>query len=104
MRSIPAILAGAVITLATASLANAETPETPSSLGPVDFAQHAGVRLDDEFERSVGFVSDLSLGGLGGPSSMQCRYMRVVEGRLDTCIVTAVGMPSPASPASLAQN
>jgi hypothetical protein len=104
MRSLPAILLGAALTLTTAGLASAETPTSPSSIEPVDFAQYVGGRLDDKLERSVGLVSDQSLGGLGGPSSMECRYMRVIEGRLDTCVVTAVGMPAPAPPAALAHN
>jgi hypothetical protein len=104
MRFTPSILLGAAMILPLVGAASAESPQLPSAIEASEFARHVGVRLDDEFERSVGRVGDLSLSALAGPSSMQCRYMRVQEGRLDTCVVTVPGIPAVAPPAALAQN
>ena len=100
MRFTPTLLLGLIAALA-ASSALAETPDPQTE--PGDFAQFAEVRLGDEFEKSVGRISDGSLTGLGGPSSMSCSAALGVD-ELDTCVVTAQGPSMPAAPASLVQH
>ena len=102
MRFVPSLLLGVVATLA-ATTAFAETPSTNPSIEPGEFAQLAALRLGDEFEKSVARVGDGSLTGLGGPSSMSCSGAMSGDA-FDTCVVTAAGAPSPATPAALAQN
>jgi hypothetical protein len=104
MRFIPSVIFAALLTVSLAGVTSAEPPNVSGAVTPDDFARHVGGRLDEEFERAAGLVGAQSLGILSGPSSMDCRYLRVSEGRIDTCVVTAEGIPAIVLPGALAQN
>jgi hypothetical protein len=103
MRLISRIIVGTLIAFTWTSLASAETTTTQSSIEPGEFAHATEMRLDDEFEKTVSRASEVVLSGLSGPSSMNCSHA-VTMTELETCVVTAEGMPRLAAPAALAQH
>jgi len=114
MRLITRIITGTLITFTCTGLASAETTTTQLSIPPGEFAYatemrldsefaHATeMRLDDEFEKTVTRASEIVLSGLAGPSSMNCGHAVTIT-ELETCVVTAEGMPRATAPAALAQ-
>ena len=95
------IILGTLITFTCTSLASAETTTTQPSMGRGEFAHATEMRLDDEFEKTVSRASEVVLSGLSGPSSMNCSHA-VTMTELETCVVTAEGMPRLAAPAPAA--
>ena len=101
MRLISRIILGTLITFTCTSLASAETTTTQPSIERGEFAHATEMRLDDEFEKTVSRASEVVLSGLSGPSSMNCSHA-VTMTELETCVVTAEGMPRLAAPAPAA--
>lgn len=96
------ILFGVLFALCWSGIATADPLDPDQSLDPAAFRAVTTTRLDVAFEQFVTRGSGQSLGGLAGPSSMNCTRAKMGDGT-ETCVVTAKS-PSPSRPAALARD